>query len=86
MGQFPSLMRYKSGFRFVNAPFAPTGKRSAARVVLETLKNYLPDYEKGEKGVYELLVAQEKQAINFAKKLIQTNQRVKTDNPSTLVY
>lgn len=73
-------------FELRTAPFSPTSSRTAAQEVVHHLSQYLPDYEKGRQGLYSQIKGQTKQAITFAKRLEQQNQRSGSDNPSTQMH
>lgn len=73
-------------FELRTAPFLPTSKRTAAQEVVHHLSQYLPGYEKGRQGLYSQIKGQTKQAITFAKRLEQQNQRSGSDNPSTQMH
>ena len=68
------------------APFLPSGKRTAAQEVVHHLSQYLPGYEKGRQGLYSQIKGQTKQAITFAKRLEQQNQKSGSDNPTTEMH
>ncbi len=68
------------------APFLPSSKRTAAQEVIRHLSQYLPHYAKGKQGLYSQIKEQTKQALTFAKRLEQENQKNGSDNPSTQMH
>lgn len=70
-------------FNPTTKPYEPAGKNSAADLVIRDLKQYIPEYEKGDAGIFKQLHPQ----IEFAKaNAIRVNRQVEqsdTDNPST---
>lgn len=67
-------------------PYGSTSSKSIAEMVLRDLKTYMPDYEKGDAGVFMKLHPQ----IGFAKSnAIRAESQARenhTDNPSTKIY
>ncbi|EPJ43909.1 MAG: csm2 protein [Osedax symbiont Rs1] len=70
-------------FNPTTKPYEPTGKNSAADLVIRDLKQYIPGYKKGDAGIFKQLHPQ----TEFAKaNAIRVNRQAKqsnTDNPST---
>jgi len=63
-----------------------TGRKSAGDQVLAKLKQYIPDYQKAEKGHFIALKDQLPFAIANARRVCQTAEKNETDNPSTQVH
>jgi hypothetical protein len=73
-------------FNYTTQPFEAVGNKSSGDQVIHELKQYLPAYEKADKGIFTQL----RQSLSFAKanadralKAANVNQ---TDNPSTWVH
>jgi len=73
-------------FRFTTAPYSPSGRKSAAQIALEHLKQELPNYEKGTSGLFVQLLDRLTAAIEHAERACQIASENDTDNPSTLVH
>lgn len=65
-------------------PFYATGKNSAAYNVIETLKDYLPSYEKN-KNVFDELKKYINTAIKNAEIANKSAAQIQNNNPSTKV-
>ncbi len=67
-------------------PYARAGKRSPADCVIDDLKLYLPQYNKGSKRIFSQLLDKTNVAIHHAKQAHQQAEKQGTDNPTTQVY
>lgn len=70
-------------FTYTTQPYYPVTGLSASKAVVNELKKYIPNYEKGASGIYSLLIEQVEMAINHAKRASKDSVRNATDNPST---
>ncbi len=67
-------------------PFdAPPGNSICSRVI-EELKKYLPEYQKGDHDIFDKIQDNLDNAITNARQVEQFHQTSRTDNPSTLVH
>lgn len=73
-------------FSYSTQPYTSRPDRSAAQQVLRDLKQYMPDYEKGRKTVFEDLVGQVDYAVKNAERVLKECQRMDSYNPSTCVH
>lgn len=73
-------------FNFTARPFYPVPNLSASQAAVKKLKEYLPFYEKGGKGLYSELIVQVETAIGYARRITDESERNKTDNPSTNMH
>ncbi|MGB1763597.1 RloB family protein [Alloalcanivorax xenomutans] len=73
-------------FVYSTRPYTALPGNSSGNQVLTDLKNYIPDYEKGRRTIFEELIEQLEQAKNYAKRVLQESKRNQTDNPSTRVH
>ena len=73
-------------FKYTTAPFVAAGNKSAGDRVIEELRKYIPEYQKGDKSVFAQLIGQMSQARVFAERSLNTARINNTDNPSTLVH
>jgi len=73
-------------FNPTTAPYSNKGKSSIANEVLKELKQYMPNYEKGDKNVFLATVKDLDFAINNAKRSLKQSEQTGTDNPSTNVH
>lgn len=73
-------------FEYTTAPFTAMGRKSAGDRVIEKLRKYMPEYQKGDKSVFDQLIEQLPQAKVFAERSLNAARINETDNPSTLVY
>jgi hypothetical protein len=73
-------------YNYLTKPYCPLSGNSPCSQVIKDLKTYLPDYAKGQQGLFNQLIGQ----LEFAKKMAQrsldqANQNG-TDNPTTLIH
>lgn len=65
-------------------PYRSNGKKSAANnVESELIKNYLPTYQKGKKGLFGFLLRDLDFALANAKRINRQAEQNDTDNPTT---
>lgn len=73
-------------FNYTTKPYEPLPGNSAANQVLsELMNNFLPDYKKGQTGVFESLQGQLEFAKNNAIRARKAAAAQHTDNPTTRV-
>lgn len=63
-----------------------TGHGSICSKVIDDLKQYIPGYEKGDKGTFKTLIANLETAITNARKISKYCDDIDTDNPSTKIH
>jgi len=73
-------------YEFTTKSFAATGNKSVCGCVIHDLKKYIPDYRKGDKGIYEATKGNLEIAIKNCKKANLAAHEVGTDNPTTLMH
>ena len=70
-------------FEYYSKPFASSGDKSAAKMVVNELKRFISDYEKNAKGIFQRLYNRLDKAKSNAKRLTESNIEQEVDNPST---
>ena len=73
-------------FEYTTAPFVVIGNKSAGDRVIDELRKYMPEYQKGDGSVFEQLIGQLDQAKAYAERSLRAAQINGIDNPSTLVH
>lgn len=75
-------------YEFSTRPYNRTGRSSPCDCIIEELKGkgYLPDYSKGDKGVFAQIMGQTDRAIAYSKRALCHAQKADTDNPTTLMH
>ena len=74
-------------FQYTTQPFHATGTKSVCDCVTEVLRtDCLPDYKKGERGLFKQLLPQLEFAKTNAARSLKEAERNHTDNPSTQIY
>ena len=73
-------------YNYTTKPYAPLPGNSAGAQVLADLREYMPDYQKGQKAIFAELTGQLDFAINNAQRALQAAERSGTDNPTTHVH
>ena len=67
-------------------PYTAQPGNSACNQLLTDLREYLPDYHKGQSHIFQILFEQLEQAKQNAAKGLNLVQAAETDNPSTHVH
>lgn len=80
--EFWMLLHYK----YTTRPFCAAGDESNCDQVIFALKEFMPDYQKGDRNVFEKTKNMIDTAIKHAKKVKQYHQTSGTENPSTEIY
>lgn len=73
-------------FEYTTQPFARLPKKSPCDQVNDRLKQFLPDYAKGDRDIFNKLASQMPFAINNAERALKAATANQTDNPSTHVH
>jgi len=73
-------------FIYTAKPYAAAGSRSIGKQVLNELKGYLPEYEKGSSGIFTLLHGNLEFAKGNAISSLKCAEDSFTDNPSTHIH
>ena len=73
-------------FNFTTKPFEASGNGSSCVNLIDELKKYLPDYEKGDDNIYSDPSGQMERAIAYSKRALIQAEKSGSDNPSTLVH
>ncbi|MFQ2604484.1 RloB family protein [Aeromonas caviae] len=80
--EFWLLLHY--GYR--QAPFHKTGNKSIGDKVVDELKTYIPNYEKGMKDIFITLESSLDDAIGYSKAIQKQALSTGSDNPSTQIH
>lgn len=67
-------------------PFSATGNKSICDKTNDELKKYLPDYQKGTRGMFRKLVSKLETAKTNAQRVLRDSESNETDNPSTCIH
>lgn len=70
-------------FRYTCAPFVAERNKSCGDVVVSTLKKEIPNYDKSDRKIFELLKPKLETAKSNAMKAIAAAEANQTDNPMT---
>ena len=73
-------------FTYTTKPHFSAGNASSADSVIKDLKQYMPDYSKGNEGIFSILFNRLKFAKENAEKSLICSSQNGTDNPSTTVH
>lgn len=74
-------------FKFTTKQWTSTGSKSPCESLIKDLKQYLPDYSKGDSGLYEKLRGKKTNlAIENSKRALLQAQNGKTDHPTTKMH
>ena len=73
-------------FIYMTKAYAANGGKSSCGNLISALKQYLPGYDKGDKGVYSQVTDQTNQAIAFSKRSLAQAIAHGTDNPTTYIH
>lgn len=68
------------------APYARTGGRTAAQNCEHDLKRHIPEYRKGQRGLFQRLLQQLPDAKIRAARVLADAHRTQEENPSTRVH
>ncbi len=73
-------------FDYTTQPFSGQLGKSACAQVIDALKNFIPDYAKGDGDIFPRLVDQLPFAIDNAERALRAATANDTDNPTTRVH
>lgn len=73
-------------FDYTTAPFHAAGAKSTGDRVVDKLRKYIPDYQKGDGSVFAQLIEQLPRAKAHASKALIDALANNSDNPSTRVH
>ncbi len=73
-------------FLYSTRPYNAVPGNSACNQLISELKNYLPDYAKGRKHIYEELLQQLEFAKSNAERSLAAGKAQGNDNPSTRIH
>lgn len=73
-------------YNYVTPPYSRTGRNSPCDGVINDLKAYIHDYEKGNKGIFAQIMGQTDFAIANAERALTQARQTGTDNPTTLMH
>lgn len=73
-------------FEYTTAPFHAAGTKSAGDRVVDKLRKYIPDYQKGDGSVFAQLIDQLPRAKAHASKALIDADANNSDNPITHVH
>ncbi|HBB6896763.1 TPA: RloB domain-containing protein [Legionella pneumophila] len=69
-----------------SSPYIQAGKKKVSDQVIAELKHYIPNYSKGQTGIYGLTKHHLETAMQNAKHILKQQQKNCTDNPSTNIF
>lgn len=70
----------------ITHPYVRTQRKSPCDCVISELKVFIPDYAKGNKGVFGRIMEQTDFAIANSKRALEQARRADIDNPTTLMH
>ena len=73
-------------FDYIAAPFNRAGTKSSCERLISELLKHVPNYTKGQRPIYDLLVSKTPDAIRHAVRLQRENRQTGSTNPSTRVH
>lgn len=73
-------------FRYSSAAFVASGGRSPCENVVRQLKNYIPNYAKGHKTIFDDLAPHLNTGLQHAARLARENATTGSTNPATRVH
>ena len=73
-------------FDFTARPFMVAGNKSGCDRVIDELRKYIPEYNKGDRDIFNQLMEQTNRAIANGKRAFQQASDDGHDNPSTLMH
>ena len=73
-------------FTFSTRPYVLSGRISACFLLINDLRNHMPSYAKGDKGIFKKLMSQTGQAIANSKQALNQAVASSTDNPTTKIH
>ena len=73
-------------FEFSTRPYSASGGTSACAHVIGDLRRYIPDYAKGDEGVFKKLMNETDRAIENSKRALGQAATSGTDNPTTKMH
>jgi len=73
-------------FNYTTRPYVALPGNSAGHQVLTELRDYMPDYAKGDNDTFSALIGQLDFAKNNAVRALQSAAAINTDNPTTRVH
>lgn len=73
-------------FDYTTKPYVGNGAKSSCANLIDDLKRYMPDYGKGNRGVYSEVAKQTPQAIALSKRSLAEATANGTDNPTTYMH
>lgn len=73
-------------FTYTAKPFNAIGNKSSGDGTIDKLKEYLPEYQKGNLGIFRKLVLKLESAKTNAQRAIDESIANQTDNPSTIIH
>ncbi len=73
-------------FKYTTKPFIAKGGKSVCDCVVQDLRQHIPDYKKGNEGLFEATYDKLETALGRCKKAKSDAQKAGTDNPTTLMH
>lgn len=73
-------------FIYTTKPYAGMPRNSPCNQLITDLKNHLPAYEKGQRGIFSSIVTKLESAKDNAVRALKAARENRTDNPSTYVH
>ncbi|WP_435235906.1 RloB family protein [Psychromonas sp. PT13] len=73
-------------FQYTTKPYHATGNSSIGNEVLKELKKFIPNYTKGNRNIFSLLIDQVEFAKQNSIRALNHSEKNHTDNPSTKIH
>ncbi len=73
-------------FKFTTKQWESSGGKSPCENLIKDLKEYLPNYFKGEPGLYRKFMDKMEPAITYSKKALLQAKEGQTDHPTTKIH
>ncbi len=73
-------------FEYTTAPFLGTGRKNSCSRLINELKKYMPDYQKGDRSIFDQLLDSQPQAIAYAVNSLRAAEKSGNNNPSTKIH
>ena len=73
-------------FDYSTRPYTNLSGNSPCHQVSKALKKYIPDYQKGQRRIFDCFIDRLDQAMKNAEQALRDSEHNQTDNPSTRVH
>ena len=73
-------------FTYSTRPCTHSGGKSACDCLIGELRNYMPGYAKGGKGIFNQVMGQTERAVAYSMRALKEARKAGTDNPTTRMH